>query len=285
MLSRAATAALILMAGLSASRTIASAQEGIVVESVLDIPYAGESSDRRFQVLDVHHPAGAEGLPVVFFIHGGAFHMSDKRDEQYYPQTGERLAREGWVAVLPNYRLSPQVRYPEHARDIAAALVWTFDNIADYGGDPAEVFVTGHSAGGCLAAAVALDRALLGELGKSPDAIRGVIPLCGQFQVIDEGREETFGPDPVRWPGFSPLSHVRGDAPPFLIVEAVRDDWWAPGQAEVFRDALLDAGVRTEFQELDHDHFTIITDMGSEEDPVMGLYRAFMGRYGLRPGR
>jgi acetyl esterase/lipase len=236
-----------------------------------------------YQVLDVHAPEGAEGRPVMIFIHGGAFHMSDKRDERYYPETGERLARAGFVAVLPNYRLTPTVRYPAHAEDIAAAVAWTMDHIAEYGGDPTRIFIAGHSAGGFLAAAVSLDRRFLERHDRTPDAIRGVIPICGQFEVVDSGRQDTFGVDDGRWPSFSPRSYVRADAPPFLILEAVRDDWWAPGQAEDFRQSLLELNVTAEFHELDHDHFTIITQIGMERDPVVGLIRTFVERSLKRP--
>ncbi|MFC1499947.1 alpha/beta hydrolase [Candidatus Zixiibacteriota bacterium] len=246
----------------------------------LDIAYAGPTSDPVYQALDVFTPPAARDLPVMFFIHGGAFHMSDKSDAQYYPETGPRFAREGWVSVLPNYRLSPSVTYPDHVRDIAAALSWTLENIEKYGGDPGNVFVSGHSAGGFLAAAVVLDDALLIDTGSNAETIRGVIPICGQFEVVDEGREETFGIDSAMWPGFSPLNHIREGAPAFLILEAVRDDWWAPGQAEVFHERLSRSGVMSEFHELDHDHFTIITRLGQPDDPTMELINAFARQFG-----
>ena len=141
------------------------------------------------------------------------------------------------------------------------------------------MFVSGHSAGGFLAAAVVLDTSSLDELGSDAMGVRGVIPICGQFEVIDEGRQETFGNDPDRWPDFSPLNHIRTDAPPFLILEAVRDDWWAPGQAEVFHEQLGKSGIESTFHELDHDHFTIITDLGQPGDPTMLLIGSFVNKY------
>ncbi|MFC1530350.1 alpha/beta hydrolase [Gemmatimonadota bacterium] len=254
-------------------------QEPSAVMTHLDIPYAGPDSDPVHQVLDVFAPPDASDLPVVFFIHGGAFHMSDKSDAEYYPETGFRFAVEGWVTVLPNYRLSPAVQYPEHARDIAAALRWTIEHIDRYGGDPGNVFVSGHSAGGFLAAAVVLDESFLRDIGGNTDGVRGVIPICGQFEVVDEGRQETFGTAPDRWPGFSPLNHIRADAPPFLILEAVRDDWWAPGQAEVFHDRLKGAGGVSAFHDLDHDHFTIIRELGLPGDPTMEIIGDFIRRF------
>jgi len=176
------------------------------VTTHLNIPYAGPESDRVHQVLDVFSPpdAGDHGdLPVMFFIHGGAFHMSDKSDAEYYPETGARFAREGWVTVLPNYRLSPAVRYPAHVEDIAAALCWTFEHIDEYGGDPGRVFISGHSAGGFLAAAVVLDESYLREVGSDIDGVRGVIPICGQFEVSMKGDRRPSGPIPSG----GPVSH------------------------------------------------------------------------------
>jgi len=252
--------------------------EGMQVESWRDIPYLGADSDATYQVLDVFAPADAEGAPVMVFIHGGAFHMSDKADGRYYPETGQRLARAGYVAVLPNYRLSPRTTYPGHARDVAGAVAWTFRRIAEYGGDPSRVFLSGHSAGGFLAAAVALDRELLAAHGAEADALRGVIPICGQYQVVDAGRQGTFGEDSSAWARFGPLSLIRPDAPPFLILEAAGDDWWAPGQAEVFADALEIARVPFLFRELEHDHYTIITELGTEGDETLTLIREFTDR-------
>ncbi|MFO7768073.1 MAG: alpha/beta hydrolase [bacterium] len=256
--------------------------EGMEVKSRKDIPYLETAADSVRQVLDVFAPEGVEGAPVMVFVHGGAFHMSDKADGRYYPETGERLARAGFVAVLPNYRLTPETYYPGHAEDVAGAVAWTFRHIAGYGGDPSKVFLSGHSAGGLLAAAVALDRDLLADHGTEADALRGVIPICGQFQIIGPGRQGTFGEDSSAWSRFSPLSLIRPDAPPFLVLEASGDDWWAPGQAEVFADALEIARVPFMFRELEHDHYSIITGLGTEGDPTLGLIRDFTERM-LRP--
>jgi len=263
----------------------ANAQQGVSemtapIRTHLDIPYLGQASDDTFQILDIYTPASAPAeanLPVLFFIHGGAFWMSDKRDPDYYPERIYRaLAAEGLVVVAPNYRLTPAVRYPAHAEDTAAALAWTIDHVAGYGGDPDRILVSGHSAGGFLAAAIVLDTRFLAAHGTTASGIRGVIPICGQFDVVDSGRQDTFGTDRALWPGYSPLNHVRSDAPPFTIIEAAGDDWWAPGQAEIFHEALRRAGVTSIFYELDDDHFTVIRDIGRESDDLTPLIRNFI---------
>src|SRR4051794_2017887 len=91
------------------------------VEEALDLRYHGH--DPR-QVLDVFRPKGQTGRPVVLFVHGGAWMIGDKNFFGLYRGVGRYLASHGVVAVLINYRLSPQVRHPEHVRDVARAFAW-----------------------------------------------------------------------------------------------------------------------------------------------------------------
>ena len=108
-----------------------------------DIPYAAGGHTR--QVLDIHSPKDAQNLPVVFWIHGGGWQTGDKSAVQLKPKAFNDL---GFVFVSTNYRLLPQVDMATIIRDVAKAIRWTHDNIAKHGGDPKQIFVMGHSAGG-----------------------------------------------------------------------------------------------------------------------------------------
>lgn len=102
------------------------------------------------QKLDIYRPAvSKEPAPVIVFYYGGNWNSGDRADYRF---VGEALASRGLVAVLPDYRLYPAVRFPEFLNDSAQAVRWTFDHVADYGGDPRRVFLMGHSAGGYIAA-------------------------------------------------------------------------------------------------------------------------------------
>src|ERR671934_2141866 len=107
-----------------------------------DIPYADPAQKR--QVLDVYAPGGAKNLPVVFWIHGGGWQTGDKKDVQLKPRA---FNDKGFIFVSTNYRLLPDVDMGAIVRDVAKAVHWVHDHVADHGGDPDRLFVMGHSAG------------------------------------------------------------------------------------------------------------------------------------------
>ena len=119
-----------------------------------NIPYA-EPADAR-QVLDIHAPAGARKLPVVFWIHGGGWQTGDKTDVQEKPRA---FADRGFVFVTTNYRLLPDVDMGTIIWYVPKSLGRVHRHIADYGGDPARIVVAGESAGGNLALGVAVANA------------------------------------------------------------------------------------------------------------------------------
>src|SRR4051812_30982781 len=107
-----------------------------------NIPYVDKADER--QVLDVYSPPRAKNLPVVFWIHGGGWQTGDKTDVQVKPQY---FMDKGFVFVSTNYRLLPAVDMATIVRDVAKAVRWVHDHIAEHGGDPERILVMGHSAG------------------------------------------------------------------------------------------------------------------------------------------
>src|SRR4029077_10844231 len=143
-----------------------------------------------------------------------------------YSAIGERFAKQGIGAVVINYRLSPNVKHPEHIKDVARAFAWTSKNIAKQGGRPDQIFVCGHSAGGHLIALLATDESYLKSEGLSRTAIRGVIPISGVYDITFGGInlfETVFGKDEEVRRQASPLYHVEAGLPPFLILYADND--------------------------------------------------------------
>src|SRR5437016_911758 len=186
----------------------------------------GEDASKGKNKLDLYCPKGRKDFPVVFFVHGGAWRHGDKQYLGVYSSVAMCLARLGLGTVVTNYRLSPTVQHPEHIKDVARAFAWTCKNVGLYGGCPEEIFVCGHSAGGHLVALLATDERYLKAEGLDLGAIRGAIPISGVYDVASAeiGLFSTvFGKSPAIRKEASPLHHVCGREPPFLIIYAEKD--------------------------------------------------------------
>ncbi|GAB3921292.1 alpha/beta hydrolase [Larkinella terrae] len=230
-------------------------------ERTNDIPYLSPNSPEfsaERHVLDVYAPnqKTAQLRPVVIFIHGGNW---DSGSKNLYAFIGRRLAKQGVVAVLINYRLSPAVRVPAMADDCARAVLWTTQHIGEYGGDPNRIFVMGHSAGGGLAALVATDRQLL-EKWKLPfNAVKGAIlddPAgLDMFDYLkkmefpgDEQYLVPFSTDSTVWRAMSALYQVTAAGPPILLYTGSRTYPGIIRSTQKFHQRLLELGVKHEYK-------------------------------------
>ncbi len=167
--------------------------------------------------LDVYYPTHLKGFPTVVWFHGGAL----KNGNRFVPL---ELKGKGIAVVAVNYRLSPKAKAPAYIEDAAAAVAWTFQNIAKYGGSPKKVFVSGHSAGGYLTAMVGLDKKYLAVHGVNANDIAGLIPLSGQAVTHYTIRGERNIPETqATIDDLAPIFHVRKDAPPMLLVTGDRN--------------------------------------------------------------
>jgi acetyl esterase/lipase len=241
--------------------------------------YDGADADPVRHRLDVHVPKGHKDFPVLFFVHGGGWIKGNKDQLGIYSALAKVFNRHGIGVVCPNYRLSPDVVHPEHARDVARAFAWTYKHIHKYGGDRAELFVAGHSAGGHLCALLTTDGSYLKKEGLSPDVIKGAIPVSGLF-VIPPGKvfDVAFGADPVGRRQASPISHVRGGLPPFLVLFGERDlpACDRPG-AEAFCKALTGQACCAELCEIPRrNHVSILWNALNDSDPVTQSMLSFI---------
>ena len=123
--------------------------------------------------LDIYLPTQKKGFKTIVWFHGGGLEGGNK---EFRPE----LMNSGFAQVAPNYRLFPRCKCPDYTRDAAAAVAWTLKHIAEYGGDPSQVYVGGHSAGGYLTLMLALDKTYLAEYGVDADSIKGYFPVSGQ---------------------------------------------------------------------------------------------------------
>lgn len=173
--------------------------------------------------LDVYAPHGVTNAPVVVFFYGGRW-QSGARAE--YKFVGQALASQGFVAILPDVRKYPAVRFPEFVRDAAKAVRWARANAARYKGDPGKLFVMGHSSGAHIAALVALDGTYLREVGGSRAWLRGMIGLAGAYDFLPltaGDLRDLFGP-PERFPDSQPVNFCDGDHPALLLLHGENDE-------------------------------------------------------------
>ena len=167
--------------------------------------------------LDVYHPVGASAVPTVIWFHGGGLTGGNR-------SIPSALKGQGIIVVAVDYRLSPKAKAPAYIEDAAAAVAWTFKNIARYGGDTNRIFLSGHSAGGYLASLVTLDRRWLAVHSVDPDRLAGLVPFSGQSITHFAIREERgLARTHPLIDDLAPVYHVRKDAPPILLISGDRN--------------------------------------------------------------
>lgn len=168
-------------------------------------------------VLDIYYPAKEKGFATIVWFHGGGLTGGQK-------SIPEALKEKGMAVVAVNYRLYPRVKAPVYIEDAAASIAWVFRNIEKYGGDPSLIFLSGHSAGGYLASMVGYDKKYLAKHVIEANDIAGLIPFSGHTITHFTVREERGidGKQPII-DDLAPLYHVRGNAPPTLLITGDRE--------------------------------------------------------------
>lgn len=203
----------------------------------------GAGARRR---LDVYAPAAATApAPVIVFIYGGSWASGAKDD---YAFVGAAFAAQGFVTVIPDYRLVPGVRFPAFIEDCAAAMRWASDHVAAYGGDPDRIVLVGHSAGAYNAVMLALDAHYLAEAGVDAARVRGVAGLAGPYDFFPfdvDATRNAFGqaPDPQLT---QPVRFARADAPPLLLLWGDADTTVGPRNLQNLEQAMHAAGGAVE---------------------------------------
>jgi acetyl esterase/lipase len=203
---------------------------------VRDIAYG----DAHRQKLDVYLPSkDSRNKDVIVFFYGGSWKLGRKEEVSF---VASALTQRGYVVVVPDYRLVPEVTYPTFVKDSAKAVAWTYRNIAGFGGNPKRMFVSGHSAGAYNAMMVALAPEFLGEQKLSPSVIKGVIGISGPYDFLpfqyialhrafDSAAPDLAATQPVNRvaeaPNTPPVLLLAGDAetmvPPKNSLELAKD--------------------------------------------------------------
>ncbi|WP_419758017.1 alpha/beta hydrolase [Acidisoma sp.] len=185
--------------------------------SARNIPY-GAGPRRK---LDVYAPDSARGpAPVVVFLYGGSWDSGSKDDYRF---VGGALAAAGFVTVIPDYRLYPEVVFPAFLEDCATAVAWACAHSADYGGGNSVVLM-GHSAGAYNAAMLALDPSYLAQAG-ARHPLAGTVGIAGPYDFLPVQSAELkaiFGQPPTP-PATQPIDHVDGRNAPMLLLAGATD--------------------------------------------------------------
>jgi acetyl esterase/lipase len=195
-----------------------------------------------------------------------------------YGSLGSVFARNGIGAVIISYRLSPGVHHPAHIEDVAAAFAWTKRHIAEHGGRPDRIFVTGQSAGGHLAALLATNEKYLAAHGLKVGDIRGCMPISGIYVFPGNRMRRVLGDDPGAPEDASPVKHVTGKEPPFLVLYADGDFPTCDLMSEQLGRTLERAGVPVSVREIEgRNHISImLRAMLSDQDEVSRALIAFV---------
>lgn len=254
-----------------------------------DIPYATvKGVEPKFLNLDVHAPKGAKNLPVVVYVHGGYWKAGDKGQVGRLP---EFFSNAGYLLVSVNYRLSPAAKHPDHIQDVAKAVAWVHDHIAKHGGDPEQIYLTGHSAGAQLVALLGTDAKRLEDAGKSLKVLQAVVPfdsaamdlreIAKNDRRADSPYRAAFGDKPEDWENASPIVHAKKakGLPAFQVVVA-----YGPALAnkkkgvDDFAAVVRKAGTRAEVLDASsfREHQSLMTEFGSPDDPVAKSVLAFL---------
>ncbi|MGY8996114.1 MAG: alpha/beta hydrolase [Alphaproteobacteria bacterium] len=235
------------------------------------------------QRLDIYRPLNATvSTPVVVFFYGGGWDSGDRRD---YLFVGQRLAAAGYVVVIPDYRLYPDVVFPGFIEDCALAVAWVGNNIADHGGDPDRMALTGHSAGAYNTMMLALDRHYLDAVAWPTERVAAVVGLAGpyDFRPFDSALlRGVFGSYPDAGAS-QPISFARSDAPPLLLATGLDDITVLPANSERLAARVAQTGGRVElvtYQGVGHVGIVAsLADPLPETAPVAGDMTDFLERY------
>ena len=225
-----------------------------------DISYGPGGNDNLLDIWRRHDLAPGGRAPVLLQVPGGAWTLNRKRGQAYTLMS--RMVELGWICVSINYSKSPRCTFPAHLIDVKRAIAWIGENIADYGGDPEFVAITGGSAGAHLASMAALtqnDPTFQPGFEDADTTLQAAAPYYGVYDFTDfENMHEMMLPylehfvlkaryadEPERFKAASPISYAHSGAPPFFVLHGEKDELVPSGQSRAFCAALRQAGAAT----------------------------------------
>jgi arylformamidase len=242
--------------------------------------------DPQLTSLDIYAPASGDRLPVILFVHGGGWAIGDKQRVALKPAA---FNQQGFVFISVNYPLVPEITVDGQAQELARAVAWVYENAAQFGGDPAHIFLMGHSAGAHLVSLVGTDPSYLQQAGLDLNALSGVVSLDTRAYDIPRMFQEeqvgiriyrrAFGDDPATWKKLSPITYIQAGSgiPPFAVAYSGQAGVARSSMAEDFVGQLQAAGVQAVLLPApSKTHKEINQQFGDPDDPVTQAVMAFL---------
>ena len=214
------------------------------------------------QKLDIYEPKSNKGnLPILIFVHGGSWAAGSQTDYEF---VGRSFAARGYLTLVMSYRGRPEGAYPDFIVDVAEAVKWATMNAATYNGDGKTIFLVGHSAGAYDVALATLDQHYFKDAGIDPLVVKAVATLAGPFDFLpldSPATIATFG-HVKELAATQPIYFARADAPPFLLLQGLKDKTVYPKNSRSLQAHLVAAGAKATLIEYENvTHVGILLDM------------------------
>ena len=218
--------AIAIMACISSACSPIKVLNSLVPENGYELVSGVEYGENARQKLDIYLPKAAEKSTalkkVIIFYYGGNWDSGERAD---YKFAAEALVSHGYIVVVPDYRVYPEVLFPALMADPVSAAKWVKTNIKKYNGDANKVFLAGHSAGAHMAAMMAINPEYLAEVSLKPNDFAGVIGLAGPYDFLplkSDRLKIIFGPEAEQWKS-QPINFVDGKNPPLFLAVGMKD--------------------------------------------------------------
>ena len=248
----------------------AAPKAGVTIER--DLAYGPDARHR----LDLHKPEGRTGVPVVVYLHGGAYVRGSRSvNAEVYGNVATYFARQGMLGVNGTYRLAPSAQWPAAAQDVGLLVQWLKANAAAHGGDPARIYLIGHSAGATHVATFVYQKDLQAADGAG---VAGIVLMSGRYHFDPKPDDPNlknfqayFGTDESRYPAQSPINHVKTAKPlPTFIVISEYDNPDLDTQGALLLGGLCErdrACPRFMRMEL-HNHLSMVYQFNTADDAL-----------------
>ena len=215
-----------IMACLSSACSPVKVLNSLVPENGYELVSAIEYGDNARQKLDIYLPKAADKSAtlkkVIIFYYGGNWDSGERAD---YKFAAEALVSQGYIVIIPDYRVYPEVLFPEFMADPVSAAKWVKSNIKKYNGDANKVFLAGHSAGAHIAVMMAINAEYLAVASLKPNDFAGVIGLAGPYDFLplkSDRLKIIFGAESEQWKS-QPINFVDGNNPPLFLAVGMKD--------------------------------------------------------------